>query len=50
MAPPNSPIKGSLQYWPRKRARKFLPRVNWNAIKTKNNQNSKKGLLGFYLL
>jgi large subunit ribosomal protein L3 len=47
MAPPNSPRKGSLQYWPRKRARKFLPRINWNAIKAKNNQNSKKGLLGF---
>jgi large subunit ribosomal protein L3 len=28
-----SPRKGSLQYWPRKRARKFLPSVNWNALK-----------------
>lgn len=26
------PRKGSLQYWPRKRASKFLPRVNWTAI------------------
>ncbi len=27
-----SPRKGSLQFWPRKRANKFLPRVNWRAI------------------
>ena len=45
MAPPNSPRKGSLQYWPRKRARKFLPRVNWDAIKTENT--SKRGIKGF---
>ncbi len=32
MAPPNSPRKGSLQYWPRKRARKILPSPNWKAI------------------
>lgn len=37
-----SPRKGSLQFWPRKRANKFLPRVNWKAIKT-----SSKGLKGF---
>ncbi len=36
-----SPRKGSLQFWPRKRASKFLPRVNWNAI------NSSKPLKGF---
>lgn len=36
-----SPRKGSLQFWPRKRANKFLPRVNWNAI------NSGKSLKGF---
>lgn len=27
-----SPRKGSLQFWPRKRARKILPRVNWSSI------------------
>ena len=27
-----SPRKGSLQYWPRKRAAKFLPSVNWKLI------------------
>jgi len=36
-----SPRKGSLQYWPRKRASKFLPSVNWDAI------NSGKNLKGF---
>ena len=41
MSAPKSPRKGSLQFWPRKRARKFLPRVNWNAI------NSGKNLKGF---
>lgn len=34
------PRKGSLQFWPRKRAKKFIPSVNWNAIKA-------EGLLGF---
>ena len=27
-----SPRKGSLQFWPRKRANKSLPRVNWDSI------------------
>ncbi|MEK6945766.1 MAG: 50S ribosomal protein L3 [Nanoarchaeota archaeon] len=36
-----SPRKGSLQYWPRKRASKFLPSVNWNSINTES-----KGLKG----
>jgi large subunit ribosomal protein L3 len=38
-----SPRKGSLQFWPRKRANKFLPSVNWNAIKS----DSSKHLKGF---
>ena len=29
-----SPRKGSLQFWPRKRAAKFLPSTNWDAIKS----------------
>ena len=33
----SSPRKGSLQFWPRKRAKKFLPRVNWNALSTGKN-------------
>lgn len=36
-----SPRKGSLQFWPRKKAAKFLPSVNWDAI------NSGKTLKGF---
>jgi len=37
-----SPRKGSLQFWPRKRADKFLPRVNWAAI-----DSGSKNLKGF---
>jgi len=32
-----SPRKGSLQYWPRVRANKFLPSINWDAIKPGKN-------------
>ncbi len=32
-----SPRKGSLQFWPRKRARKILHRVNWDAISNGKN-------------
>src|SRR3990167_7878178 len=34
-----SPRKGSLQFWPRKRARKFLPSVNWDVISSGKNLN-----------
>ena len=37
----SKPRAGSLQVWPRKRARKFLPSVNWAAI------SDKTGLKGF---
>jgi large subunit ribosomal protein L3 len=30
------PRSGSLQFWPRKRARKFLPSANWGALSGKN--------------
>jgi len=40
----SQPRRGSIQFWPRKRASKFLPSVNWNAISA---QKDKKGLLGF---
>ncbi len=36
-----SPRKGSLQFWPRKRAKKFLPSANWSAV------NSDKKIKGF---
>ncbi len=42
----NQPRRGSLQYWPRKRARKILPSVNWQAISTEKSEE-KPGLLGF---
>lgn len=38
-----SPRKGSLQFWPRKRASKILPSINWNAIPN----NFSKNLKGF---
>ena len=41
-----SPRKGSLQYWPRKRAKKFLPSVNWNAIKSDSSKKL-KGFIGY---
>ena len=37
----SQPRRGSLQYWPRKRARKILPSVNWKPL------SEKPGLLGF---
>ena len=43
MSTRKSPRKGSLQFWPRKRSKKFLPRVNWSAICS----NSSKYLKGF---
>ncbi len=39
-----SPRKGSLQYWPRKRVSKFLPRVNWSAI---SEGKAIKGFIGY---
>jgi large subunit ribosomal protein L3 len=42
MGTTHKPKAGSLQYWPRKRAERILPNVNWNAIKSTN-----AGLMGF---
>ncbi len=39
-----SPRKGSLQYWPRKRASKLLPSANWKAI---NSDKKLKGFIGY---
>ncbi|MFW5846674.1 MAG: 50S ribosomal protein L3 [Nanoarchaeota archaeon] len=41
-----SPRKGSLQFWPRKRAKKFLPSVNWKYLNSKQSADDKK-LSGF---
>jgi Ribosomal protein L3 len=43
MVKDSKPRAGSLQFWPRKRAEKFIPGVNWEAIKTDSHPN----LLGF---
>ena len=37
----NTPRHGSLQFYPRVRARRIMPRVNWNAISKKE-----PGMLG----
>ncbi len=39
-----SPRKGSLQFWPRKRAKKFLPSVNWRTI---DSLKKLKGFIGY---
>ena len=39
----SKPRDGSLQYWPRSRAKKFLPSVNWKALQ----ENPNALLLGF---
>jgi len=44
MGQASRPRRGSLQYWPRKRAEKILPSVNWKGIE---KANSDKKLLGF---
>lgn len=41
MAKLSRPRYGSLQFWPRSRARKAVPRVNWSAVP------ASEGLLGF---
>lgn len=38
------PRAGSLQFWPRKRAEKEIPSVNWNAL---SDSHAKNKLLGF---
>ncbi len=44
MTQKSRPRRGSLQYWPRKRAKKILPSVNWRGV---NEKNSSKKLMGF---
>ncbi len=42
-----SPRKGSLQFWPRKRVNKRLPRVNWDAINSDSSPSNAGGPKGF---
>lgn len=41
----HKPRAGSLQYWPRKRAEKIVPSVNWHPLEKK--YSNKTGFLGF---
>jgi large subunit ribosomal protein L3 len=41
------PRKGSLQYWPRKRAEKFLPNINWDSIDYPNSKKTLKGIIAY---
>ena len=47
MAKLSRPRRGSLQYWPRKRAKKILPSVNWKSISEKNNEKKLLGFIGY---
>jgi len=41
------PRHGSMQFWPRKRARKELPSVNWRPLENKNFGKKILGLIGY---
>lgn len=43
----NKPRSGSLQYWPRKRAKRFLPSVNWHALELSNKDMRLLGFIGY---
>lgn len=43
----SNPHHGSLQFWPRKRASKFLPSVNWSVIKGKEKTSSFLGFIAY---
>ena len=47
MAKLSRPRRGSLQYYPRKRAKKLLPSVNWTAISEKNTDKKLLGFIGY---
>lgn len=41
------PRRGSLQYWPRKRAKRIYPRINWEGIKKNMGKDDLASILGF---
>lgn len=43
--PPHKTREGSLQFWPRSRATKLLPRVNWSPV-VKHTDAKAQGILG----
>jgi len=47
MGSASRPRRGSLQFWPRKRADKVLPSVNWNGISLANSDKKLLGFIGY---
>lgn len=47
MSKVHKPRFGSLQFWPRKRARKLLPSLNWKSLESKDTGTTKNKILGF---
>jgi large subunit ribosomal protein L3 len=47
MGQESRPRRGSLQYWPRTRANKILPSVNWKSIKENNFEKKLLGFIGY---
>lgn len=47
MAKLSKPREGSLQFWPRSRASKMLPRVNWSVVKTDSKSQGILGYIGY---
>ncbi|MDO8517193.1 MAG: 50S ribosomal protein L3 [Nanoarchaeota archaeon] len=45
--PPHKTKDGSLQIWPRKRAEKILPGVNWKEIGKTSNKKGLQGFIGY---
>ena len=43
----NRPRFGSLQFYPRKRVRKFLPRVNWVPVYDNVKEDGVLGVIGY---
>lgn len=47
MGQASRPRRGSLQYWPRKRANKVLPSLNWKGITIANSDKKLLGFIGY---
>ncbi|MEM4259463.1 MAG: 50S ribosomal protein L3 [Candidatus Pacearchaeota archaeon] len=47
MAAGTKPRHGSLQFWPRKRAEKQIPSVNWDIVKGDGKTDSILGIIGY---
>ncbi len=47
MGAPSRPRFGSLQFWPRKRAERYIPNVNWAPVKGDGKSDSLLGFIGY---